>query len=303
MKLSQLGERNIIDLIWRTLGETQEYDDCVTLEQDSNFLLLTVDFIGEKTHFMRDWPMESIGKFFAAINLSDIAAMGGNPTDFMASMFFPSDFYSEDLGAFIRGMKNMLDRYHVTYRGGDLKESQIAGMSGIAIGYVEKDKIIRRKGAHMNDGIFVTGALGKQAGGYFLWKNGHEEGVNILLEVIPRIIEAQLLAGKASSGMDISDGLSASITQMEKINALPFHVDFDAVPVDKLAYEVSEDYGIPLEYLVLDFGGEYELLYTSSTQIIGKEIGVVGERSGIWKNGKKVGGEGYAHFSALLDKT
>ncbi len=303
MHLAELGERRIIDRIWETLGKREEYDDCVYVPRGDYYDLITTDFIGEGTHFMGEWDPRLIGSFFAAINLSDIAAMGGIPELFMASMFFPPDYPMENLEELVGGINSLLSQYHVEYRGGDLKESRIAGMSGIAIGRVERNKILKRRGARLGDGIYVTGALGKQAAGYYLWKHGFKEAYEHLLDVHPRIEEGRSLAGRATSCMDISDGLSSTITQLENINNLAFLVDFDEIPVHKLAYEVSEDYNIPLEHLVIDFGGEYELIYTSDAKILGKRIGEVSKgKGGIFRDGKKVGGRGYEHFSEVLDK-
>ncbi len=302
MRLSSLGERAVIDRIWEVIGEREEYDDCSVVEERNKYILLTTDFIGEETHFMQEWDFFQIGKFFASINLSDIAAMGGIPKYFMASMFFPRQFEMENLENLITGMMEILKRHQVKYLGGDMKESKIAGMSGIAMGVVEKEKILRRRGAKTGDGIYLTGSLGKQAAGYYLWKNGYKEGWKYLLDVEPRIPEGRKIAGKASSCMDLSDGLLHTVQQMEKINSLGFRIDFDELPIHPLAYEVSEDLKIPLETLVLSFGGEYELFFTSSNHIFGREIGVVDRTGGIWKDGKIIEGEGYAHFSKALDK-
>ncbi len=302
MKLSSLGERGVIDRIWEVIGRRMEYDDCSIVEKGDEYLLLTTDFIGEGTHFMPEWDFSQIGRFFASINLSDIAAMGGKPQYFMASMFFPREFEMENLENFIKGMMEILKKYNVEYLGGDMKESKIAGMSGIALGVVDKDKILKRRGAKIGDGIYLTGSLGRQAAGYYLWKNGFEEGWKYLLDVEPRILEGRELAGKASSCMDLSDGLLHTIQQMERINSLGFNIQFDELPIHPLAYEVSEDLKIPLETLVLSFGGEYELFFTSPSFILGKEIGIVDRIGGIWKDGKRIEGEGYAHFSKALDK-
>ncbi len=301
MKLSSIGERGIIDEIWRVIGENLEYDDCAVIDGD-NFLLITTDFIGEGTHFMSDWDFFYVGKFLASINLSDIAAMGGVPEFFLASMFFPGNFEFENVKKIINGMMSVLNKYNVKYLGGDLKESGIAGMSGIAVGHVEKDKILRRKGAKIGDRIYITGMLGKQAAGYYLWKNGYEDGWKHLLDVKPRIDEGRKIAGRATSCMDISDGLMHTVQQMEKINSLGFRIDFESLPVHPLAYEVSEDFKIPLETLVLYFGGEYELFFTASSSSLGKEIGLVDKMGGIWREGKRIEGEGYAHFSKALEK-
>ncbi len=304
MNLRSLGERAIIDRIWAVLGEKQDYDDCSVIEKnEEEYLLLTTDYIGESTHFKFDWDAYLIGKFFASINLSDIAAMGGVPKAFMAAMFFSRDTEMDFVEQLVKGMHETISKYEVSYLGGDFKESRAAGLCGFAVGEVEKGRIIRRKGAAKGNAIFITGPVGKQAAGYILWKNGHPEGVEYLLDVTPRIYEGRKIGGIATAGMDLSDGLSASLKQMEKINGVPFHIDFEEIPVSPLAYEVHEDYNIPLEYLILEFGGEYELLYTSNIGIVGKEIGMVGEKSGVWLGDKRIEtGEGYEHFGEILGK-
>ncbi len=301
MNLSSLGEREVIDRIWEIVGKKENYDDCVYLDGGNHYQLITTDFIGEGTHFMDNWNSRKIGRFFATINLSDIAAMGGEPEIFMASMFFPQRMDLGFLEDFMKGMLEILNDFNVPYKGGDLKESRIIGFSGIAIGKVEKERIMLRNAISKGKGVYVTGELGKQAAGYFLWKNGIEEGVNYILDVYPRIREGREISKIARACMDLSDGLASAVAFMRNEN-YGLDIDFDSLPIHKLAYEVSEDYDIPLEYLATGFGGEYELVYTSSKKIFGKEIGVVDEEIGIWKDGNKIEGEGYAHFSKALDK-
>ena len=301
MNLNSLGEREIIDKIWKIIGKRENYDDCVYLDRGNYYQLITTDFIGEGTHFIKDWDARKIGRFFTTINLSDIAAMGGNPEIFMASMFFPKTIDLEFLEEFIRGMLEILNEFNVPYRGGDLKESRIIGLSGIAIGNVEKNRIMLRNTIKDGQEVYVTGELGKQAAGYFLWKNGIEEGANYILDIYPRIEEGREISKMARACMDLSDGLASAVVFMRNGN-YGLNIEFDSLPIHKLAYEVSEDYSIPLEYLATGFGGEYELVYTSPRKLLGKEIGIVDNKIGIWKDGKKVEGEGYAHFSKTLDK-
>ncbi len=303
MQLSDLGEREAIDRIWKVAGRAMPYDDCVYVASEDKYTLYTMDFIGEGTHFIREWNAALIGSFFASINLSDIAAMGGIPEFFMASMFFPRDASVNFLESFVRGMLSLLDKFNVPYYGGDFKESRNMGMTGFAVGHVEKDKILRRDKLNYGEGVFLTGPLGKQAAGYILWKKGHEEGVKYILDVIPRIHEGRSIAGMGSACMDLSDGILAAVRFLRN-SKYGIRIDFDELPVHPLAYEVAEDYKIPLISL-LTFGGEYELIYTASTRVLGREIGkVVDLRSaGLWKGNKRVEGEGYAHFGKALEKT
>ena len=302
MKLSEMGERRIIDSVWKEFGQRIDYDDCSYILRDNIYELFTTDFIGEGTHFLRHWNAERIGRFFAAINLSDIAAMGGVPKLFMASMALPGDVEHNFLMDFVRGMKEMLNRFGVRYLGGDMKESGLLSFSGFAIGEVEEDKILLRRRVEGGQKVFLTGELGKQAAGYILWRSGREEGIEYLLDVNPRIEEGRGVAGVGTAAMDLSDGIFSAIKFMGN-EELGIRVDLDSLPISKLALEVSEDYGIPMEK-ILSFGGDYELIYTSHRGVVGKEVGEVVEKglSGIWRGGRRVKGGEYAHFGKALDE-
>lgn len=303
MQLKDLGERRAIDEIWRVIKKKEPYDDCVYIKSGNIYHLYTVDFIGEGAHFMREWSPEKVGVFFASINLSDIAAMGGLPDFFMASMSFPHDLEWDYVGSFVKGMDRILQKFHVPYYGGDFKEAKSIGMSGFVVGHVEVGRILRRDALKMGERVYVTGKLGKQAAGYFLWKNGHDEGIEYLLDVHPRIEEGRKISEKGGACMDLSDGLLAAVKFMGN-ERFGIRIYFEKIPIHKLAYEVSEDYNVPLEYLASMFGGEYELVYTAKHGPLGREIGEVVERkdSGLWKENKKIEGEGYAHFGQTLGK-
>lgn len=293
MKLKELRERKVIDEIWNIYGEKMEYDDCAIIDDGNSYLLLTTDFIGEGTHFIPSSSAELVGKFFVDVNLSDIAAMGGVPEHFMAAMQFPSYLDFEYVEHVIRGMKHELGKFGVKYLGGDLKESKIIGFSGFAIGHVEKEKILRRRGAKIGDRIFITAPLGEKFAIHFLWKKGLAE-FDEILKIEPRIEEGRKIAEIASSGMDISDGLIFSLMELQRAGNVGMSVSIEKVPLHPLAEEVMEDYSVAVER-ILSFGGDYELIYTAPKKVVGYEIGeVIEERV-------KYGGTPYESFGKALD--
>ena len=294
MKLKELGERAVIDEIWSALGEKIDYDDCAFIEQGTRYQLFTTDFAGEGTHFISDVAPYTLGEFIAGANISDIAAMGGVPEFFMLSAFMPRDKDLDFIKGVVKGIKHMLDKYNIAYLGGDLKESTITGFAGFAIGHVEKNKIIRRAGASVGDKIFISSPLGKNAAHYYLWKEGLENFEKVL-EIAPRVKEGRILAGKAHAGMDTSDGLISALYQLQELNNLGFKVRLDDVPLHPKAEEVMEEFHISARAL-LESGGDYELLYTSSEHILGYEIGEVVEKK------LDYGGKGYESFSKTLDQ-
>ncbi len=294
MNLKELGERAVIDEIWNALGEKVGYDDCAFIEQGSRYQLFTTDFVGEGTHFISDVAPYPLGEFIAGVNISDIVAMGGVPEFFMLSAFMPRDKNIDFIKGVINGIKHILDKYDMKYLGGDLKESSITGFAGFAIGHVEKNKIIRRVGASVGDKIFITSPLGKNAAYYYLWKEGLAEFEKVL-EIEPRVKEGRALAGKAHTAMDTSDGLISALYQLQELNNLGFEVRFEDVPLHPKAEEVMEEFHISARVL-LEFGGDYELLYTSSEHVLGYEIGEVVEEK------INYGGKGYESFSKTLDQ-
>jgi len=294
VNLKELGERAVIDEIWSAIGQKIVYDDCAFVEHGAYYQLFTTDFVGEGSHFVPAVEPYKLGEFIAGVNISDIAAMGGIPEFFMLSAFMPRNKDLDFIKGVVKGIKHVLDKYNIAYLGGDLKESPITGFAGFAIGKVEKNKIIRRIGARVGDSIYITAPLGKNAAYYYLWKKGLEKFEKVL-EITPRVNEGRVLAGHAHAGMDTSDGLISGLYQLQELNNLGFDIQLEDVPLHPKAEEVMEEFHIPARKL-LEFGGDYELLYTSSEHVFGYEIGKVVEKK------LDYGGKGYESFSKTLDQ-
>ncbi len=271
MKLKDLGERKAQELIrdvflLRTLDSEGMKDDCAVVELKDDFLLITTDMIAEHTHIPENATYRQVGWYLAAINLSDIAAMGGAPLGMVVALGLPSEFDDNDLNALMDGMNSCTSKFETSILGGDTKEAESLTLSGCAIGRVAKDRIMRRFGARAGDIVAVTGDLGEAGAAYHAMKNktDEENSIEKLLEFQPRIPEGMALSetGVVTSCMDISDGLASSIHQLIKINKIGFRVDFDKVPVAPYAESMAKKLNLPLEEPVMYMGGDYELLVT-----------------------------------------
>jgi thiamine-monophosphate kinase len=152
--------------------------------------------------------------------------------------------------------------------GGDCKEGIELVMSGIGVGEVDRNKILRRTGMKIGDLLCVTNSLGKNSAGYYLWKlKNSKNGAEKLLEVEPRIKEGQIISKySASAATDLSDGVYSSIAQLKKITGMGFFIDFSKIPVSSLAEKVHNQLGVSIEELTLNYGGNYELLFTISPE-------------------------------------
>lgn len=315
MILDKLGERNIIDAIRRTYNYEWIDDDCSYFLEKNKYILITVDSISKSMHIPDPVDPVKIGYFLAAITLSDIAAMGGIPKYFMSALTLPKNIEIGDLKKIERGIAKCLYKYDTEMIGGDCKEGIELVMSGIGIGEVNKNKILKRDGMKVGDLLCVTNSLGKNSAGYYLWKlKNSKKGAEKLLEVEPRIKEGLIISNyDASAAMDLSDGVYSSIAQLKKITGMGFFIDFSKIPVSPLAKKVHNELDVSIEELTLNYGGDYELLFTISPEnwkILKKvaeknnlkftDIGyVIKGKNILFKDGKKyeIKKRGYEHFT------
>lgn len=313
-KLSDLGERSVISVIRKQYAYGWPDDDASLIDAGRNYTLITTDSISERSHIPRGADYSSVGYYFAALNLSDIAAMGGTPKYFMAAMTLKRNMPLADLVKIQKGMDRCLTKYAAKLIGGDLKEGQQLSMAGIAIGTVPKKKVLLRSGARQGDLVCLTGKLGKNAAAYYMWKKyGGKKWAQLVIDIEPRVREGIMVAQDGgSSAIDLSDGLNASILHLNRISGRGFEIDYDRLPVSGLARQVSKRLKISLEDLALNFGGEYELVFTISKRNFsrlgpamrrrGFEVTVIGRVLGkdaiLLKDGKRtaITKSGYEHF-------
>ncbi len=262
--LARIGERGIINKIRNVYGYAWEDDDAAAIGMGSSYMLVTTDSINRETHIPAGANPVTLGYFFAAINLSDIAAMGGKPEYFLSALTLPRSMRLKELLGMERGIAACLKKYGTRMIGGDTKEGAELCMTGIAIGAVARDRILRRRGAARGDLVCVTGTLGRNAAAYHMWKRTRSRlWANRILRVEPRVSEGMLIARHgATSAMDLSDGVLSALRQLSRLNRCGFELDEASLPIDRAARHASMELGIDTDRLALGFGGEYELLFT-----------------------------------------
>ncbi len=256
-ELSRIGERNIVARLISALdsdGSRMLGDDCAILEMGDDCLLLTTDMITKASHMPDGASPEDIGWYAAAVNLSDIAAMGGEPLGMLFALGLPRDTDSAWLDALISGIRECADNYKSPILGGDTKENTNPTISGVAVGRVAKNRILRRNGAKPGDILAMTGNLGRG----LIWE---KENINpeILLRIEPRVTEGMALAqtGAVTSCIDISDGLSTCLYLLSKASGVGFTVTEEQMPMDACLSKAER-------MRALHWGGDFELLFTVS---------------------------------------
>ena len=267
MKLSELGEREVVKRILSIIGNDTLGDDSAYIEMNDFYLLVSTDMVRKETHLPDVMTPYDIGWFVTSVNLSDIAAMGGEVMGVLLSLSLPPDLDEDFVLSVIRGAKDCVERYGGKILGGDTKEHEEITMSGTAIGRVPKEEILLRKGAKPGDIVAVTGSLGKAGAGYLAIEN-KLEGIDLggLIRPEPRVEEGRKLAKLRciTSCMDISDGLSSSLHQLAEINDVGFVIEREKIPISGEAFKVGKALKIDPYSIAIDFGGDYELLVTLS---------------------------------------
>ncbi len=272
--LKDVGERGLIDLIDSIISNDKHNsrigDDCAFIPVGDQYLLLSTDMVSQHTHFPFIMHPRDMGWFVTAVNLSDIAAKGGIPLGILLAYGLPKDMSVYDFEELVRGANACALSYQTSIIGGDTKEHHEIVISGTSVGIVDKKECMGRKGAQPGDIIAVTGKLGKAAAGFLSIKQGDISEISVqgLIHPVPRINEGRKLAmsREVHCCMDISDGLSSSLYQLQRCNDVGFCIDASQLPADTLLDSICKQNGkSPLEYL-LHFGGEYELLLCMSPE-------------------------------------
>ncbi|QTH70913.1 thiamine-phosphate kinase [Pseudoalteromonas xiamenensis] len=243
-------------------------DDCALVSVPENSqLAITTDTLVCGVHFFEDIPPRALGHRVLAVNLSDLAAMGAEPTWVSLALTLPS-VDLEWLEAFTEGLHEIAEYYNVQVIGGDTTQGPLT-ITVCAKGIIPKGKALTRSGAKVGDWIFVTGPLG-DAG---LAIEARKQGLNITPEnkqdvekrfyfPTPRVAAGQVLRGLATSAIDVSDGLVADLGHILRKSNVNATVQVEKVPVSEaMKATLSEQERWPY---VLSYGDDYELLFTVS---------------------------------------
>lgn len=239
-------------------------DDCAVLNLSNiDKLLVTTDTLVNGVHFLDTAPAYSLGYKSLAVNLSDIAAMGGVPKWFTLSLTLPNvDLVW--LRDFTNGLASLANKYNVALIGGDLSSGSLS-ITITAFG-TKSTNILTRSQAKIGNGIFVTGNLGyaKFMLDMILDKPGvHLSEINInsmdnkLYYPEPNIKAGMFIADYATSAIDISDGLLADLGHILKQSKVSAEIFLDKLPIDSRV-TVADKYNYSLTS-----GDEYEILFTA----------------------------------------
>ena len=255
-------------------------DDAAWLSPD---LVVSVDAQVEGIHFLpRFAAYDVLAERAAVAALSDLAAMGARPLAMLSSLILPRTFDDASLDLIHEGFARAADLYGAPMVGGNLAAGTELSFSTTVLGRASAP--LRRSGARVGDGIFVTGHVGARALGLRALLANHDDEtlapfVDAWLRPIPRIAEGLALLGVASACVDVSDGLLADLGHVLEASGVGAEIELATLPFAPDFERACAALGVDPLDPALDGGEAYELVFTASTAppIAAARIGTIRE--------------------------
>jgi thiamine-monophosphate kinase len=249
-------------------------DDCCEIMANGSWLIST-DTLVDSVHFDRSWhPPSLLGRKSVAVNLSDIAAMGGRPRFVLLSLCLPEELDAEWISLWLDGVLEILQEYDCLLIGGDTVMGRELVLTVTVLGEPVGNGAVYRSGAGQGDTVWVSGPLGSAGGGLELFSAEKEQPGLLDLSRWQPLLDAHLnplpcinlgmelaASGLVTAMQDISDGIAtdlAHICQASGVGALILAEQLPFLPELRSAAEVLH---LKIEDLMLRSGEDYQLIF------------------------------------------
>lgn len=297
MKVSEIGEFGLIDALAGLVGAEERRgeawknlvvgigDDAAAWQAEPGIELATVDALVQDVHFklgMTSW--EELGWRSLAVNLSDIAAMGGLPRYALVSLTLPEDTEVSDIASFYEGMLDLARQFEVAVIGGNVSRSPILTINIAVLGSADgtAHRLLTRSSAEAGDMVAVTGYPGSAAAGLDILARGIAPDAELaaglkraFLKPLPRVVEGRmLLRGGVRAAVDISDGIVSDLGHICRASRLGAIIRADRLP---LSPALGASFGPRATELALSGGEDYELLFTAPGPLMEAAQAALGE--------------------------
>ncbi len=294
MRVADLGEFGLIELLTRELGITYPPapgapprhgllvdlgDDAVVTKRRDVATIWTTDTMVDGIHFLADrTAWQDIGWKAMAVNISDIAAMGGTPDLALVTLALPAEFLVDDAIALYQGIREAATAFDVTMGGGDIVRSPVFSITVALSGIAETPKLgetvaMTRGAARIGDVIAVSGNVGDSSGGLRLLQSAsfsNSEAARYLrvahIRPNPRVSlgKAAVEAG-VRCAIDVSDGLLQDLGHIARASGVAIRIEAIKVPVSAALHEVFPAQALGI---ALTGGEDYELVLVGPKPII-----------------------------------
>jgi thiamine-monophosphate kinase len=296
MKVVDVGEFGLIDILRRMLsGDRDDLvqgigDDAAIFQSSGDRLwAYTIDAMVEGIHFDLDYvSWHALGYKALAINLSDLAAVGGPASSYaLVNLGIPDKSEVEAIEEMYRGLRECGDEYSCAVVGGDIVRSpQQVFVCLSLIGPISGGRFLARSAARPGQAVAVTGLLGDSYLG-LKWlqdgRGGDNQCARKHLYPQPRLAEGrESLALGAKAAIDISDGLLRDLGHICEESGVGVNISLNELPLSDAAVETAAELGED-PYMAALLGGEdYELVLTAD----GRDMPMLEEELGVYVIGE-----------------
>lgn len=274
-------------------------DDATVLEETQTYVgLLSSESFLEGVNFDLTYtPLHHLGYKIVTAAVSDIYAMNGTPDTVLVNLGLPNKLSVDMVNEIYKGINAAALDYEVEISGGDLTAShQILTLSITAHGRTEKDKLIYRSGAKIDEAICVTGDLGGAIAGLRIlmrekkyWEEHGQDQFQPDLGDYEYVVKRQLVPGarrdfidkiaeldiNPSAMIDLTQGLVSDIHQLTEASNVGAHIYQAALPIAIETRQVADEMKEDVDKYALYGGEDFELLFTlpeDAVEILAEEF-------------------------------
>jgi thiamine-monophosphate kinase len=307
-EVSSLGEFGLIEHLTKNIEIHNAStilgvgDDAAVIDHFGKQTLISTDLLIEGIHFDLTYtPLKHLGYKAVMVNLSDIYAMNGMPTQITVSLGISNRFSVEALTELYEGIYLACNKHGVDLVGGDTSSSGKGLIISVtAIGEVAPDKFVKRNTAEAGNLICVSG----DCGGAFLGLTLMEREKKIFLEnnaIQPNLENESYIVGRLlkpearkevvdflqeagitpTAMMDVSDGISSEVLHLCNQSGIGCRVYEDKIPISEDSRKAAYKFGLDPTVCALNGGEDYELIFTIRQEdhdkiVLNEEISVIG---------------------------
>jgi thiamine-monophosphate kinase len=260
-------------------------DDAAVVRMPAGSLVATTDMLVEDVDFLTGEEPERLGRRAAAVNLSDLAAMGALPEFFLLCIGYPRQLGPDYPLAVARGAVSRAAPFQAALAGGDISQAPRTVVVIAFWGRLEAAPLLR-SGARPGDHVWVSGWPGRAAAGLRLARltatfasagspptphligldPGKEaELLGAYRDPEPRVALGRALArgGLARAAIDVSDGLGLDASRLARASGVRIAIDRERLPISPALAAWAEVESLDPVDLVLGGGDDYELLFAA----------------------------------------
>jgi thiamine-monophosphate kinase len=261
-------------------------DDAAVLEIGGRWVAMAVDVVVEGVHFRRDLSsLADVGWKAVAVNCSDLAAMGAQPTAAVVGLCKPEDMPVEDVEALYAGMDEACRRWGLRLVGGDTVRSDALALSVTVIGEVAPDGAVRRAGARPGDALVLVGAIGAAAAALAQVAAGQVPEPALLAahqRPVALVEGGRVLAeGGATAMIDVSDGLGADLGHLCESSGVAAVIRAEALPLADSVRGTALRLGVDALDLACGGGEDFALLAAVPPDVAADLAGAAGAAEGV----------------------